>query len=653
MDHSTLHSTLARQLRRLGIGETPPDREQWDALLERVHETYSEDDRGRELLERSLNISANEMRSVYDELVRVTADEISFERDRLQAVFDAVSTALLVINEHGIVNAANPEAIRLFGPVAEVVGRPLDTLLITGTDTASYPLLQKGWQATVMFQQRWQADNVNLRPSGVAPFPADCVIVPFRGSATSGGRWEGSASGAQSAVVVITDNTEREVAGALLEWQATHDVLTGLSNRSLITDRLQHAMLLSSRSGFWPAVLFIDLDRFKSVNDQLGHATGDRLLVEVARRIEQSIRQVDTVARIGGDEFVILVESLERPDIAEQVAARVLVALEMPFDFSGEQITISASIGIARGDAATPSAYDLLRAADLAMYKAKEGGRNRIETFDLALKAESRRRVDMERALREALDNDKLSVVYQPIFNTSEGGLVAFEALARWNDAEFGDVSPLEFIPLAEETGLIAAVGERVLDIACRDAASWRESAKYTIGLHVNISGRQLGASNFVSYLARVLRHHRIAPSSLTLELTESVLLDNPDRAIARLTALGEIGVRVAIDDFGVGYSSIAYLRRFPLDVLKVDRQFVAGILNSPPGQQVLQAMVELATGLDYTVIAEGVEQPEELVVLRSLGFQYAQGYLLAAPMAPTDALLLAAASCIPQSASN
>lgn len=599
------------------------------------------------LLERSLDISSREIYEMYDELQRHSQREIAFERDRLQAVFDAVSTALLVVDERGVVNAANPEAVRLLGPLQTVIGQQLESLLIAGTsEHTEFPLLQDNWRSTVMFQQRWQADNINLRPRGMAPFPADCVIVPFRGS-TPGGD---PSLPANSAVVVITDNSEREIARSLLEWQATHDVLTGLSNRSLVTDRLEHALLLAGRSGSWPVVLFIDLDRFKAVNDQLGHATGDRLLIEAARRIERSVRAVDTVARLGGDEFFILCEALERPDLAEQVAARILHALEDPFDFNGEEVFISASIGIARGDRITVSADDLIRQSDLAMYRAKENGRNRIETFDPAMHAESRRKVNIERALREALDQDELTVVYQPIFDTAEGALVAFEALVRWEHSEFGSVSPTEFIPLAEEVGLIAAVGERVLDIACRDAASWRETAHFPIGLHVNVSARQLSASSFVSYLARVLRHHHIEPQSLTLELTEAVLLDNPERAAARLMALREIGVRVAIDDFGVGYSSLAYLRRFPLDVLKVDRQFVAGIANSPPGQHILQAIVDLAAGLEYDVIAEGIEQPEELVLLRQLGFRYAQGYLLAAPMPPAEALLLAAASGIPTS---
>ena len=591
--------------------------------------------------------------------------QVTLERDRLQSVFDAVTTALLVVDEHGVVSAANPEALRLFGPVPRVVGLPLDELLITGqSEHKTFRLLPSNWHSTMKYRQRWQVDDVTLYPRGLPSFPADCVMVPLRsadpdqdselhpgsdtgsgaerhaGGETAGG---GAAALAKSAVVIITDNRGRDVGRSLLEWQATHDVLTGLCNRSLLTDRLQHALLLATRSGSWPAVLFIDLDQFKAVNDQLGHATGDRLLIETARRIERSVRAVDTVARLGGDEFVIVFEALERSEVAEQVAARVLKALELPFDFNGESISISASIGIARSSRSTLSADDLIRQADLAMYRAKSNGRNRIETFDPEMHPESRRKVNVERALREALDNDELTVVYQPIFNTATSALVGFEALLRWNDAEFGDVAPNEFIPLAEDVGLIAAVGERVLDLACRDAASWCEIARFPVGLFVNVSARQLGSSSFIGYLAQVLRHHHLEPSSLTLEVTQSVLLDNPERAAERLIALRQLGVRIAIDDFGVGYSTLASLRRFPLDVLKVDRQFVSGIASSSAGQNILQAIAHLADGLDYDVIAQGVEQPEELALLRELGFRYAQGFLLAAPMPREQALALAA----------
>jgi diguanylate cyclase (GGDEF)-like protein len=558
--------------------------------------------------------------------------ELAHERARTRAVFESIPQGLLIVDERGTIIDANSEAMRLFGGGGRLLGTRLHTVLVAGeNDNAAAPLLDADWLTHVALQPRWTMDAVQFRPKGMNPFRAHCSITSF----TTG------------AVVLITDTSDAETERAELEWQATHDALTGLGSRALVTDRLQHAMDLATRSGLWPALLYLDLDSFKSVNDQLGHATGDRLLIEAARRLEQSVRSVDTVARLGGDEFVVLFESLERPDIAEQVAARILLAMQEPFDFNGESVSVSASIGIARADAGCRGPDQLMEHAELAMYRGKENGRNRIETFDAGMHAQSRRRVDIERALRLALDNDELTVVYQPIFNTQEGALVAFEALVRWTSAELGVIGPTEFIPLAEQTGLIGAVGERVLDIACRDAASWRAMAHFPIGLHVNVSGPQLGASNFVSFLARVSKHHRIDPSTLTLELTESVLLENPERAAMRFMALHELGIRVAVDDFGVGYSSTASLRRFMIDVLKVDRQFVAGIAQSPEGQRVLQEILVTA-GADYQIIAEGVEQPEELVSLRELGFQLAQGYLLAAPMPPAEALLLAAASSIP-----
>jgi len=575
--------------------------------------------------------------------------QLEYERDLMHAVFEAVGTGLLIADRFGMVTEANAEAVRLLGDAASLVGQPLASLLKIGpSEQAAAPLLDSDWLSTMTVRRRWRVENVRMWPKAQESFPADCLILPVSITQRSDDPVDDEHANT-SIVVVLTDNTAREAARAGLEWQATHDVLTGLSNRALFIDRLQHALALAPRSGLWPTLMYLDLDRFKSVNDQLGPSIADCLLVEAARRIERSIRGVDTVARISGDEFVILCEALERPDIAEQIAARILHGLEEPFDFGGEQVQISASIGIVRADQSSGSANDLITNADLAMYRAKANGRNRIETYDAAMRVETRRRVDLERALREALDNDQLSVVYQPIFNTDPGALVAFEALARWHHPDFGNVAPIEFIALAEETGLISAVGERVLDIACRDAASWKQTARFTVGLHVNVSGRQVSQSAFVSYLARVLRHYDIEPSSLTLEMTESVLLDNPDRAAARLMALRELGIRVAIDDFGVGYSSLASLRRFPLDVLKVDRQFVAGIAQSPSGQHILQAIVDEAAGLDYAVIAEGVEQMEELVLLRELGFKYAQGYLLASPMPPAEALLLAAASSIPE----
>lgn len=637
-DRPEPRDTLGRQLRRLGIEGDRPDASQWSALLLRVSETYLEHDQDRELLERSLAISSREMRELYDELQRASEGQLSFERDRLQAVFDAVNTALLVVDHHGVVNAANPEAVRLLGPRAHLVGTSLTTLLNVGPTAGSGRcLLDNDDLSAILQAHRWQAEAIYIRPVGHAPFPADCVIVPFNGGPAS--------ADPMGAVVVINDNSDREAERAQWTWQATHDVLTGLRNRPSFVDRLQHALNLAERHGSWPSVFLLNLDRFKSVNDQLGERTGDRLLIEAARRIEKTLRTVDTVARLEGGEFVILCEAMERPDIAVLVAARLLGALEVPFQFDGETVYVTASIGIALADEKSRTADQIMQNADLAMFRAKEMGRNRMETFDDTLRPQTRRRVHMERALREAIDNDELSVVYQPIFDITQDRVVAFEALARWHHHTLGSVAPDEFIALAEDVGLITAIGDRVLDIACRDASSWTAAAGRPIGVHVNVSSRQLTASTFVNFLARVLKHHHLPPETVTLELTESMLLDNPERSEDRFIALREIGVRIAIDDFGTVYSSLAHVRRFPIDVVKLTRQFVAGLIDTPQSRDILQAIVELAAGFEYTVIAEGVERTEELDALRRLGCERAQGYFLGVPLPPAEALLLAAAS--------
>ncbi len=562
---------------------------------------------------------------------------LGFERERLHAVFEAVGAAVLVIDHDGIVNAANGEAVRLFGLSADLLGAAITALLRVGaTEESARPLMNREELESVLLQRRWNIDGVRLRPMNQEPFPADLVIAPFAAN-------QSPAHEVSGAVVVITDNSTRDATLAQLQWQATHDALTGLPNRTVLVDRLQHALVLAERSGSWPSVLFLDLDHFKAVNDQLGHRTGDRLLVEAARRISDATRAVDTVARVGGDEFVVLCEALERPDIAELVAARILRSLEAPFDFDEELVHISASVGIARTDVTVHSAEQAIRNADLAMYRAKETGRSCMQVFDDTMSMKTRRRIDLERALREAIDNDDLNVAYQPIFALADDSLVAFEALARWHHVDFGDVEPIEFIAIAEEIGLITAIAERVLDVACRDAASWSITAGRPIRLHVNVSSRQLGASTFANYLARVLKHHHVDPTMITLELTESMLLDNPERQNDRFDALRDLGVRIAVDDFGTVYPSLAYLRRYPIDVVKLDRQFVSGIWQTAQGRHILQAILDLATGLNYAVIAEGVEHEDELDALRELGCEFAQGHFLGGPMPPAEALLLTA----------
>ena len=405
-----LHPLLARQIHQLnqscGHALDEDLLQALRPLLERVSATYTEAEEQRLLLERTLEISSRELRGRFKEINELAEVRLAYERDRFQAVFEGVTAGLIIVNENGRVAAANPEATRVLGPLHALLGTQLDQLLQVRTNQqATRPLVDFQALRDSPTQQRWQFTNVIISPTEALPFPADCVVVPFRSGQTRSG-----------AVVFIIDNTARETSLSDLQWQATHDTLTGLSNRLLLLDRLQHALVLAERSATWPALLFLDLDRFKAVNDRYGHGAGDRLLVETARRIEAAVRPADTVVRLGGDEFVVLCEALEHADVAEQVAERVLAALAEPFAIDENIVTVSASIGIIHAHGTGLLASDVIRDADLAMYRAKENGRGRIETFDRDLRHETRRRVVIERALRGAIDNGELTIAYQPIF---------------------------------------------------------------------------------------------------------------------------------------------------------------------------------------------------------------------------------------------
>ena len=562
--------------------------------------------------------------------------QIELERDRLKVAFDTAATAMLAVDLAGRVTTANPEAERLLGVVGSIVGQPLSAVLhlVMRSDVTGTSVIRAEWMTEALTGGGWA--GVDLTASGPTgrTFPTDCTVVPFH----AGGR-------AAGAVVVLTDNTEREAARARLSWQATHDALTGLPNRALLLERLDKALQDARRGGTWPALLFLDLDRFKNVNDSLGHRAGDKLLVLAADRIAHVLRAGDTVARMGGDEFVVMCDELSGPAEARSSAERVRKVLAQPFDLDGEEALVSSSIGVVMGDAAYTSADELLRDADIAMYRAKDRGRNRVEMFDADLRQHVNHRVSLERGLRHAVEHDEIAVVYQPIVRVSDGLLVGFEALMRWNHPTEGEIAPEIFLPLAEETGVIGALGEWVLDVACRDAVSWQDARGTELNVHVNISGRQLASPQLLAHISEVTQRHRLPPAALTLEVTESALLDEPELAMERLVALASIGVGLAIDDFGTGYSSLAYLRTFPLCVVKIDKAFVSGMPTSTQDRRIVHAIIDLSHGLGYDVIAEGVEHDGELVALQELGCDMAQGWLFGHPLSPAEALLVAAAA--------
>ena len=417
---------------------------------------------------------------------------------------------------------------------------------------------------------------------------------------------------------------------------AFHDALTGLPNRSLFIEHLKLVLGRAHQNDDYRfCVLFLDLDRFKNINDSLGHPCGDELLMLVARRLETCVRQTDVVARFGGDEFAILLDALQDPSDSMYVAEKVLQTISAPFKLTNHEAITTASIGVALASPNYKEAEDMIRDADTAMYRAKDGGKARYELFDTAMHTRAVTLLRLETDLRRAIDNDELCVYYQPIVSVGNGELHGFEALVRWQHPERGVVSPSDFIWLAEETGLILPLGLNVLREACRQLHKWqqRSFSDKDLIISVNLSGKQLTQPDLIERIEEVLQECQLKPWHLKLEVTESVVMENPELAAVTLGKLRSLGVRLSIDDFGTGYSSLSYLNRFPLDILKIDRSFISAMGQKDENLQIVKTIVTLAGNLGLQVIAEGVENDEQLNQLRLLKCQYAQGYLFAEPM--------------------
>lgn len=447
------------------------------------------------------------------------------------------------------------------------------------------------------------------------------------------------------------DVTERKLLELQLQHQALHDPLTQLANRRRFIDRLEHALVRLERSGGALALLFMDLDDFKRVNDSLGHSAGDQLLTDVAERVQSCLRSADTVARLGGDEFAVLLEDLHDLDEAAVVADRILRALKAPFVMGDTELTVRASIGIAyaNGRQRKADAETLMQEADTAMYSAKAQGKGRFQVFEEGMHASMLQRLELLSDLRHAIEEGEFIVHYQPIMSLKKGELFGFEALVRWRHPTRGTVAPLDFIPLAEESGLIVPLGHWVLTEACRQAAQWQtaypQSGEWT--LSVNVSARQLQHAGFVGDVARVLRETGLPAERLILELTESAVMQDMRGALGSLRELKDLGVRLAVDDFGTGYSSLNCLREFPFDFLKIDKAFIDDLDERANGREIAQVIVRLGKMFDLELVAEGIEREGQLARLRRMSCGLGQGYLFAKPLEPTDAeaLLAAAAS--------
>lgn len=446
----------------------------------------------------------------------------------------------------------------------------------------------------------------------------------------------------------IVDITDRKRMEQQLIFDAFHDPLTGLANRALFLDRLAQALKRNRHEvNHLFAVLFLDLDRFKIINDSMGHLLGDKLLIAIAGRLSQCLRPADTIARLGGDEFTILLENLSHEDEALKIAERIHQKLIHPFFIDGFEIFSTASMGIAFNDNEYQKPEEMLRDADLSMYCAKEQGRNRYTIFDNSMHTLALKRLHLEHDLRKAIENEEFEVYYQPITSLTEGKLTGFEALVRWQHPQKGLVSPIEFIPIAEETGLIVPIGNWVLKQACQQLKDWENKFPEHphLKMSVNLSGKQIREPNMIEIIDQILRETGLKGSQLKLEITESILIENIEVATKMLLELRERDIHLSMDDFGTGYSSLSYLHRFPVNTLKIDKSFVNRLESGDHHSEIVRAIVTLAHILNMDVIAEGIETTHQLAKLKLLKCEHGQGYFFAKPLTRNEAEILIASS--------
>lgn len=623
-----MHRLLKRQIQKHLCSELQLD-ERLQKFYEVISQAYIAADEDRILLERSLELTSSELMSRnYDlqrELGRLAEAHTELQQSlaTLNATFDASFDGLVVFDEKHQIVTYN----KLF----------LDLLMISKDEA---DLLYGQYLKNILAQRVLNADELlNVIREGIAAPEKhlsvllkfidgrflDCISLPRYIEKRYAGR-----------VWSLHDVTSLKLSEDEARHRAHHDALTGLPNRALMHDRLQHAIDYARRHHQRAAILFLDLDGFKDVNDSLGHDAGDELLIAVANTLKAIVRDTDSVARIGGDEFLVLIEGVNQLVHVTDMAERIIQTVQQPFIIKGEEIHISTSIGIALSpnDGETPE--NLILHADMAMYHAKRMGKNTFEFFARELALISAQRMQVRNRLKHALMNEQFFLVYQPVYRCRQKNIQHMEALLRWRNEEGQLISPADFIPVAEENGLIVAIGEWVLEQACRQLAAWKKMGYDNLRVSVNLSPRHFIQDELVPLIQKTLQGHGLEPSALGIEITETVFMQNLDQSVKVLSQLNKLGIHISVDDFGTGYSSLGYLKKLPVHQLKIDKSFVDEIHDQRSGALIF-SIITMAHILGLKVVAEGVEDSESATLLEQQGCDYLQGFHLSKPVAADE----------------
>jgi len=592
------------------------------------HQTIwiSEDITERKRIQRALEAAHADLEQRVDQ----RTSELQSANLQLDAVIQSSPMAIYVRNRDNVVLSWNPAAARIFGWSAEeVLGRPLDNIPADQVAECGVFLQQVLGGETIENLER-----PRFRKDG-SLFEVSLTVAPMRSP-------DGSI---QQYLTLATDVTDRRATEKRVQFLAFHDALTGLPNRLLLQDRLHQAMAQANRDGTCVALMFLDLDNFKQINDTLGHATGDLLLKRVSARLSDCLRDTDTISRQGGDEFVILLSDLPDGRAAVPIVAKIMGRMEEPFNVEGNELATSFSIGVTVYPEDGEDFDTLLKKADMAMYRAKEAGRNGYHFFNEEMALQAGEHLTLRNGLRRALDHNELHLHYQPQIDLFTGEVIGVEALLRWRHPELGPVAPARFIPVAEESGLIVPVGDWVIHEACRQGRAWLDAGLPEITIAINLSAVQFRRGRVEQTVLDALAASGLPAHTLELELTESIMIQNPEQVLAIVQRLKRLGLRLSIDDFGTGYSSLSYLKRFDIDKLKIDQSFLRDLSGNPDDAAIVRAIVQMANSLNLRTIAEGVETAEMALMMREFGCDEAQGYYYARPMPPDELARYLAAS--------